>query len=167
MELESIFPDWGYGNSYFYQEEYFESNIVFADGAEYLEAGTLDRRDPEDAGELIGITDGVDRFFPLTSDFVNLMPYRTLYLTSGSVGSANSYSPKGELSQIIKKIIVADSLPGQAILDRLNVTLEPFHMPPSLSSMHFSLRDRKGKNVNCRGHSISFTLAIPEKGLME
>ena len=94
------------------------------------------------------------------------MPYRTLYLTSGSVGSANAYSPKGELSQIVKKIIVADSLPGQAILDRLNVTLEPFHMPPSLSSLHFSLRDRKGKVVDCKGHSISFTLVIPEKGVL-
>ena len=79
-----------------------------------LEAGELDRRDPEDAGELLGITDGTERFFPLTGDFVNLMPYRTLHLTSGSVGSANAYSPKGELSQIIKKVILADSLPGQA-----------------------------------------------------
>ena len=135
----------GYGNSFFGQARYFQQTIVFADGSDFLDAGELDWRDPEDAGELIGVTDGTSRFFPLTTDFVNLMPYRTLYLTSGSVGSANSYSPKGELSQIINKIIVADSLPGYAILDRLNVTLEPFHMPPSLSSMHLSLRDPNAK----------------------
>jgi len=166
VELEGAFEDWGYGNSYFMEAAYFENIVVFADGGEFIGAGELTRRDPEDAGELLGITDGTERFVFLTRDFVNLMPYRTLYLTSGSVGSANAYSPKGELSQIIKQIIVADSLPGQAILDRLNVTLEPFHMPPSLSSMHFSLRDRKGKVVDCRGRSISFTLVIPEKGLV-
>jgi len=163
-EVESIWPDWEYGNSYFSNPAYFENISTFSDGGS-LAAGALDRRDTADAGELLGLTDGT-AIFPITGDFVNLLPYRVLYLTSGSVGSANSYSPKGELSQIIKKIIVADSLPGQAILDRLNVTLEPFHMPPSLSSMHFSLRDRKGRVVDCRGHSISFTLVIPEKGLV-
>jgi len=165
VEAESNWPDWEYSNSYFSNPAFFESIAVFSDGGS-LAAGELDRRDPGDAGELLGLTDGT-AILPTTGDFVNLMPYRTLYLTSGSVGSANAYSPKGELSQIVKKIIIADSLPGQAILDRLNVTLEPFHMPPSLSSLHFSLRDRKGKVVDCRGHSISFTLVIPEKGLLQ
>ena len=163
-QVESVWPDWEYGNSYFTDPAYFENIVAFSDGGS-IGAGTLDRRDPADAGELLGLTDG-EAILPTTGDFVNLMPYRTLYLTSGSVGSANAYSPKGELSQIVKKIIIADSLPGQAILDRLNVTLEPFHMPPSLSSLHFSLRDRKGKGVDCKGHSISFTLVIPEKGLL-
>jgi len=164
VEAESIWPDWEYSNGYFSNTAFFESIAVFSDGGS-LAAGELDRRDPGDAGELLGLTNGT-AILPHTGDFVNLMPYRTLYLTSGSVGSANAYSPKGELSQIVKKIIIADSLPGQAILDRLNVTLEPFHMPPSLSSLHFSLRDRKGRVVDCRGHSISFTLVIPEKGLV-
>jgi len=163
-EVESNWPDWEYSNSSFTNPAFFANISVFSDGGS-LAAGELDRRDPGDAGELLGLTNG-QAIFPTTGDFVNLMPYRTLYLTSGSVGSANSYSPKGELSQIVKKIIIADSLPGQAILDRLNVTLEPFHMPPSLSSLHFSLRDRKGRVVDCRGHSISFTLVIPEKGLL-
>ena len=164
VEAESIFPDWEYSNGYFSNPAFFANISVFSDGGS-LAAGELDRRDPGDAGELLGLTNGT-AILPHTGDFVNLMPYRTLYLTSGSVGSANAYSPKGELSQIVKKIIIADSLPGQAILDRLNVTLEPFHMPPSLSSLHFSLRDRKGRVVDCRGHSISFTLVIPEKGLL-
>ena len=99
VELEGVFPDWGYGNSFFGQAHYFQQTIVFADGSDFLDAGKLDRRDPEDAGELIGVTDGAKRFFLLATDFLNAMPYRTLCLTSGSVGSANSYSPKGELSQ--------------------------------------------------------------------
>jgi len=164
VEAESIWPDWEYSNSYFTNPAFFANISVFSDGGS-LAAGELDRRDPGDAGELLGLTNST-AIFPHIGDFVNLMPYRTLYLTSGSVGSANAYSPKGELSQIVKKIIIADSLPGQAILDRLNVTLEPFHMPPSLSSLHFSLRDRKGRVVDCRGHSISFTLVIAEKGLL-
>ena len=164
VEAESNWPDWEYSNSYFTNPAFFENIALFSDGGS-LAAGELDRRDPGDAGELLGLTNG-QAILPTTGDFVNLMPYRTLYLTSGSVGSANSYSPKGQLSQIVKKILLADSLPGQAILDRLNVTLEPFHMPPSLSSLHFSLRDRKGRVVDCRGHSISFTLVIPEKGLL-
>ena len=164
VEAESIWPDWEYSNSYFTNPAFFANISVFSDGGS-LAAGELDRRDPGDAGELLGLTDGV-AILPHVGDFVNLLPYRTLYLTSGSVGSANAYSPKGEMSQIVKKIIIADSLPGQAILDRLNVTLEPFHMPPSLSSLHFSLRDRKGRVVDCRGHSISFTLVVPEKGLL-
>ena len=164
-ELEGNLPSWEVSNDSFNHPAFFAHIEEFSDGGDQLVAGELDRRDPGDAGELLGLTDGVAAL-PIVGDFVNIMPYRTLYLTSGSVGSANAYSPKGELSQIVKKIIIADSLPGQAILDRLNVTLEPFHMPPSLSSLHFSLRDRKGKVVNCKGHSISFTLVIPEKGLV-
>ena len=162
-EVEGNLPDWGVSNDNFQIDDFQSGHVLGEVGL--TTAGQLDRRDAADAGELLGLTDGKG-VFPLTGHFVNLLPYRTLYLTSGSVGSANAYSPKGELSQIVKKISIADSLPGQAILDRLNVTLEPFHMPPSLSSLHFSLRDRKGKGVDCKGHSISFTLVIPERGIL-
>jgi len=100
-EVESIWPDWEYGNSYFTDPAYFENIVVFSDGGT-IGAGALDRRDPADAGELLGLTTGTATF-PKTGDFINMLPYRTLYLTSGSVGSSNSYSPKGELSQIVKK----------------------------------------------------------------
>ena len=81
VELESVFPDWGDQNSLFYHERYFKifaDGGLFADGADFIDSGELDRRDPEDAGELIGVTDGVNRFLPLTTGFLNLMPYRTL-----------------------------------------------------------------------------------------
>lgn len=107
VELESAFPDWGDQNDLFFSESYFQAfgatGGLFADGGDFIDSGQLDRRDPEDAGELIGVTDGTNRFFQLTTNFVNLMPYRTLYLTSGSVGTANSWNPKGEQSQIIKQ----------------------------------------------------------------
>ena len=105
VELESAFPDWGDQNSFLFSESYFKvfaaTGGLFADGGDFIDSGELDRRDPEDAGELIGVTDGANRFFPLATDFVSLMPYRTLYFTSGSVGPANSWSPKSEASQII------------------------------------------------------------------
>ena len=51
-----------------FSESYFQAFAatggLFANGRDFMDSGELDRRDPEDAGELIGVTDGSNRFVP-------------------------------------------------------------------------------------------------------
>ena len=89
-ELEGNLPDWEVSNENFQLDDFQSGHVLGEVGL--ITAGDLDRRDAADAGELLGLTSG-EALFPIQGDFVNLLPYRTLYLTSGSVGSANAYSP--------------------------------------------------------------------------
>ena len=54
VELEGAFEDWGYGNSYYMEPHLFKNILEFSDGGDFIGAGELSRRDPEDAGELLG-----------------------------------------------------------------------------------------------------------------
>ena len=96
----------------------------------------------------------------LTSSFVSMIPYRTLFLHS-HLGSPLSVGPRGE-NTIVRRIIVGHTLPGQIILDNLSsAELDNIELPSMLSEMHFSVRDIYGRSVEL-SHSISFSLVIKE-----
>ena len=116
----------------------------------------------QDAGTVLGMGSGTFSLLvneSLTTSFVSMIPYRTLFLHS-HLGSPLSVSPRGE-NTIVRRIIVGHTLPGQVILDNLSTEMDSIELPPMLSEMHFSLRDIYGRPVEL-SHSISFALVIKE-----
>ena len=116
----------------------------------------------QDAGTVVGLQSGTFSLLvneSLTSSFVSMIPYRTLFLHS-HLGSPLSVGPRGE-NTIVRRIIVGHTLPGQIILDNLGTELDNIELPPMLSEMHFSVRDIYGRPVEL-SHSISFALVIKE-----
>ena len=116
----------------------------------------------QDAGTILGMQSGT--FSPLvnaslTSGFVSMIPYRTLFLHS-HLGSPLSVGPRGE-NTIVRRIIVGHTLPGQVVLDNLSTEIDNIELPPMLSEMHFSVGDIYGRPVEL-SHSISFALVIKE-----
>ena len=116
-----------------------------------------------DAGAVLGLQSKTFQLLlndTLDTSFISMIPYRTLYLHS-HVGSPLSVGVRGE-NTIIRRIIVGHTLQGQIILDHLNTELDMIELPPSLSEMHFSVRDIYSRPVDLGGHSISFALVIRE-----
>ena len=117
----------------------------------------------QDAGMVLGLQSGSFSLLvneTLTSDFVSMIPYRTLFLHS-HLGSPLSVGPRGE-NTICRRIIVGHTLPGQVVLDNLSTEIDNIELPPMLAEMHFSLRGIYGRPVDLQGHSISFALVIKE-----
>ena len=116
----------------------------------------------QDAGTIVGMASGTFSLLvneSLTSGFVSMIPYRTLFLHS-HLGSPLSVGPRGE-NTIVRRLIVGHTLPGQVVLDNLGTELDNIELPPMLSEMHFSVRDIYGRPVKL-SHSISFALVIKE-----
>ena len=116
----------------------------------------------QDAGTVLGMASGTFSLLvneSLTSGFVSMIPYRTLFLHS-HLGSPLSVGPRGE-NTIVRRLIVGHTLPGQVVLDNLGTELDNLELPPMLSEMHFSVRDIYGRPVEL-SHSISFALVIKE-----
>ena len=116
----------------------------------------------QDAGTILGMQSGTFSLLvneSLTSGFVSMIPYRTLFLHS-HLASPLSVGPRGE-NTIVRRIIVGHTLPGQVVLDNLSTEIDNIELPPMLSEMHFSVRDIYGRPVEL-SHSISFALVIKE-----
>ena len=97
------------------------------------------------------------------SGFVSLVPYRTLYIHSNSIGSSLAHGPQGQ-TDIVAKLQLGDTMPGQAVIHHPSTNSESFSMPPSLSQLGFSLRDSQGRVCDLQGHSMSFTIVILTPG---
>ena len=116
----------------------------------------------QDAGTILGMQSGTFSLLvndSITSGFVSMIPYRTLFLHS-HLRSPLSVGPRCE-NTIVRRIIVGHTLPGQVVLDNLSTEIDNIELPPMLSEMHFSVRDIYGRPVEL-SHSISFALVIKE-----
>ena len=114
-----------------------------------------------DASRVLGNLDGVGgpiaHGLQLTTDMIDLMPYRQLFLHS-HIGAPTSQGPRGE-NTIVRRIIV-NGEPGSLITDFHNTQLDYITLGEQLSTLHFSLRDIEGHIVDTHGHPISFALYI-------
>ena len=117
-----------------------------------------------DAGMILGLQSGTFQLLlndTLDTQFISMLPYRTLYIHS-HLGAPLSVGPRGE-NTVVRRIIIGHTLPGQVIVDNLATSeLDMIELGPLLSEMHFSVRDIYGRPVNLGGHSISFALVIKE-----
>ena len=117
----------------------------------------------QDAGGILGLQSGTFSLLvneSLSTGFLSMIPYRTLFLHS-HLGSPLSVGPRSE-NTIVRRIVIGHTMLGQVILDNLSTEMDSIELPPMLAEMHFSVRDIYGRAVDLRGHSISFALAIKE-----
>ena len=92
----------------------------------------------------------------VTEGFVDLMPYKNLFLCSSSIGNMGTVVGPNMQDDIIRRIAVTSGF-GNIIYDAHSTSADYIDCSlTQLSQMRFRLTDEFGRTISLKGHSISF-----------
>ena len=98
--------------------------------------------------------------------FVDLMPYKNLFLCSSSIGNMGTVVGPNMQDDIIRRIAVTSGF-GNIIYDAHSTSADYIDCSlTQLSQMRFRLTDEFGRTISCKGHSISFSVCFMEKSVV-
>ena len=101
----------------------------------------------------------------VTEGFVDLMPYKNLFLCSSSIGNMGTVVGPNMQDDIIRRIAVTSGF-GNIIYDAHSTSADYIDCSlTQLSQMRFRLTDEFGRTVSLKGHSISFSVCFMEKSV--
>ena len=93
------------------------------------------------------------------SGFIDMYPFRNIYMTSSGIGNFNTISVAGDRN-IIKKIPVTAGH-GEVIFDQTVTGMEYLDCSyQTLSRLSFQLKDVYGNIINLNGNHISFSIVF-------
>jgi hypothetical protein len=95
--------------------------------------------------------------------FVDLMPFKQLFLCSSDFGNTGqSLGPVGQ-SDIVRRVVISAPF-GNAIHDQHSTHADYVNVSlTQISQMRWRLTDERGRAVSLRGHGISFSICFLEK----
>ena len=119
------------------------------------------------AAELLGLMKAnnvqINASTSLTGEFVDLQPHKRLLLSCPGLGGETSYVGLRGNTDVIRSILVGNSLTGDVVQDSLNHTTTgvDFKHDVVIQKLHFILRSaNSGHTLNLNSHQISFELVI-------
>ena len=93
------------------------------------------------------------------SGFIDMYPFRNIYMTSSGIGNFNTISVAGDRN-IIKKIPVTAGH-GEVIFDQTVTGMDYLDCSyQTLSRLSFQLKDVYGNIINLNGNHISFSIVF-------
>ena len=102
----------------------------------------------------------------VTEGFVDLMPYKNLFLCSSSIGNMGTVVGPNLQDDIIRRIAVTSGF-GNVIYDAHSTSADYIDCSlTQLSQMRFRLTDEFGRTVALKGHGISFSICFMEKSVV-
>ena len=130
---------------------------------------TLQRGDLRDCHDVIGFNTTANNSVSgvlVTEGFVDLLPYKNLFLCSSTIGNLGTVlGPVGQ-GDIIRRIAVTAPF-GNLIYDAHSTTADYIDCSlTQLSQMQFRLTDESGRPVQLKGHGISFSICFVEKAIV-
>ena len=145
---------------------------LFPTRTELIEAGgewassTIPANDQKACYDVIGFADDPNQFLNCVlrcAHFVDLVPYKTLFLCSSTFGNwGQSVGPTGQ-SDIVRRIVVGAPF-GNNIHEVHSTNADYVDCSnTTLSSMRWRLTDAVGRTVDLRGHNISFSVCFLDK----
>ena len=124
--------------------------------------------DPKDCYSVIGFmgTEVVSSGTLSLTGYVQLQPYKTLFLCSSSFGNPNQSIGPVSQSDIIRRIVVAAPF-GNYVHDQHSTQADYVDCSLcQLDNLSFRLTDSEGHTVDLHGHSISFSLCFVNKAVV-
>ena len=98
--------------------------------------------------------------------FVDLMPYKNLFLCSSSIGNMGTVVGPNMQDDIIRRIVVTSGF-GNIIYDAHSTSADYIDCSlTQLSQMRFRLTDEFGRTISLKGHSIYFSVCSMEKSVV-
>ena len=122
------------------------------------------------AAELLGLMKSnsvqISAGTSLTGEFVDLQPHKRLLLSCPGLGETSYVGLRGS-TDVIRSILVGNSLTGDVVQDSLNHTASgvEFKADTVIQKLHFILRSaNSGHVLNLNSHQISFEMVIVHPG---
>ena len=119
------------------------------------------------AAELLGLVKAnnvqINASASLTGEYVDLQPHKRLLLSCPGLGAESSYVGLRGNTDVIRSILVGNSMTGDVVQDTLNHTTSgmQFKQDTVIQKLHFVLRSaNSGHVLNLNSHQISFELVI-------
>ena len=102
----------------------------------------------------------------VTEGFVDLLPYKNLFLCSSSIGNMGTVVGPNMQDDIIRRIAVTSSF-GNISYDAHSTSADYIDCSlTQLSQMRFRLTDEFGRTLSLKGHSIAFSICFTEKSVV-
>ena len=125
--------------------------------------------DLRDCNDVIGFNSTVNESTScglVTESFVDLMPYKNLFLCSSSICNMGTVVGPNMQDDIIRRIAVTSSF-GNLIYDAHSTSADYIDCSlTQLSQMRFRLTDEFGRTVSLKGHGISSSICFMEKSVV-
>ena len=152
-----------------YSTDYLKLNANIWNTASFGSGGpTIDAKNLMSANTVLGFASGGILSGNITTtvtglDVVNVLPYHQLFLRS-NLGSGNdTFGPDGS-SDIIRRITCVVPI-NEMIADQHGLPYDTVSCGSrEISSLRFTLTDVFGRNINTRGHAVSFSIIfVPDE----
>ena len=115
--------------------------------------------------DVIGFTDSSTPTAGLLEmpGFIDLVPYKTLFLCSSDFGNLGQSIGPTQQSDIIRRVVISSAL-GNFVHDVHSTSADYIDVSlTQIAQMRWRLTDEKGRAVDAKGHGISVSICVLEK----